>query len=77
MQENVNRVMERGEDLDALGNKAADLESGALQFSQRANHFREYMWCKNDKLKLLSSAILLLVILAIIIPIVITKHSTR
>ncbi|KAK9764941.1 Vesicle membrane receptor protein (v-SNARE) [Basidiobolus ranarum] len=71
MQENVNRVMERGERLDTLNDKAEDLESGALQFRRGANRVRKNMWWKNFKLKLIIIAIVIIVALAIIIPLVI------
>ncbi|KAK9767747.1 Vesicle membrane receptor protein (v-SNARE) [Basidiobolus ranarum] len=73
MQDNVNRVMERGERLDTLNNKAEDLESGALQFRRGANKVRKNMWWKNFKLQLIIIAIVIILLLIIIIPLVTRK----
>ncbi|ORX77838.1 synaptobrevin, partial [Basidiobolus meristosporus CBS 931.73] len=66
MQDNVNRVMERGERLDTLNNKAEDLENGALQFRRGANRVRKNMWWKNFRLKLIIIAIVVIILLVVI-----------
>ncbi|ORY01533.1 synaptobrevin [Basidiobolus meristosporus CBS 931.73] len=66
MQENVNRVMERGECLDSMNDKADDLEAGAQQFRRGVNHVRQRMWRKNLKMKIIIAAIVLLLLVIII-----------
>ncbi|ORY03093.1 synaptobrevin [Basidiobolus meristosporus CBS 931.73] len=70
MQNNVERVMERGEKLDSLNNKADQLEAGALRFKQGTNRVRKAMWWKNMKLKLIIAAIVVIILIAIIVPVV-------
>jgi len=44
MQQNINKVVERGEALESLQDKTDQLQDGALQFKRGANRVRkEYM----------------------------------
>ncbi|KAF9130979.1 hypothetical protein BGX30_013284 [Mortierella sp. GBA39] len=73
MQQNIDSVKDRGEKLDTLHHKTADLEQGAVQFRKGASGVRRQMWLKNMKwrIAIILGVILLLVI--IIVPIVKTK----
>ncbi|KAH7052552.1 synaptobrevin-domain-containing protein [Linnemannia elongata] len=70
MQQNIDSVRDRGEKLDTLHHKTADLEQGAVQFRRGASGVRRQMWLKNMKwrIAIILGVILLLVI--IIVPIV-------
>ncbi|KAG0295992.1 hypothetical protein BGZ96_010413 [Linnemannia gamsii] len=70
MQQNIDAVKGRGEKLDTLNHKTADLEQGAVQFRRGASGVRRQMWLKNMKwrIAIILGVILLLVI--IIVPIV-------
>lgn len=60
MRDNINRVNERGENLDALQDKTDNLAVSAQGFRRGANQVRKRMWWKDVKMRLL-------IVLAIII----------
>lgn len=66
MQNNIEKVMQRGEKLDSLQNKTEDLQQGALQFKKGASRVRREMWLKNLKMK-----IIIFVIIAILLALII------
>ncbi|OAD70442.1 hypothetical protein PHYBLDRAFT_94977, partial [Phycomyces blakesleeanus NRRL 1555(-)] len=66
MQENIDKVMQRGERLDDLRGKTEDLQSTAGHFRRGANQVRKRMWWKDLKWKIII-AVTILVILGIII----------
>ncbi|ORX98922.1 synaptobrevin, partial [Basidiobolus meristosporus CBS 931.73] len=66
MQDNIERVMDRGEKLDVLSNKAEDLELGARQFKKGANRVRKQMWWRDMKLRLVILAIVVILLIVII-----------
>jgi vesicle-associated membrane protein 4 len=41
MQNNINKVVERGEALESLQTKTEDLQEGAMQFKRGANKVRK------------------------------------
>ncbi|EPZ36580.1 hypothetical protein ROZALSC1DRAFT_27790 [Rozella allomycis CSF55] len=49
MQNNIQLVMDRGEQLESLQTKTDNLQQGALQFKKGANNLRKQMWWKNMK----------------------------
>ncbi|KAI8911534.1 synaptobrevin-domain-containing protein [Gorgonomyces haynaldii] len=65
MQNNINKVMQRGEQLDSLQNKTEDLQQSSLQFKRGANQVRKDMWWKDMKLKLIIGGIVAIVIVII------------
>ncbi|KAG1322760.1 hypothetical protein G6F62_010061 [Rhizopus arrhizus] len=66
MQENIDKVMQRGERLDDLRGKTEDLQATAGHFRRGANQVRKRMWWKDLKWKIII-AVTILVILGIII----------
>lgn len=47
--DNINKVMQRGEQLDTLQNKTDDLQNSSLQFKRGASRVRKAMWWKDMK----------------------------
>ncbi|KAJ3363560.1 hypothetical protein GGF32_003932 [Allomyces javanicus] len=70
MQNNIEKVMERGEKLDSLATKTEDLQQSSLQFKKGATKVRKAMWWKDLKLKLMIAAIVAVILIIIIVPIV-------
>ncbi|CAM0139653.1 Vesicle membrane receptor protein (v-SNARE) [Umbelopsis sp. WA50703] len=66
MQDNIDKVMQRGERLDDLRGKTEDLQATAGHFRRGANQVRKRMWWKDLKWKIIIG-VTVLVILAIII----------
>ncbi|KAL9536869.1 hypothetical protein MBANPS3_012298 [Mucor bainieri] len=66
MQENIDKVMQRGERLDDLRGKTEDLQATAGHFKRGANQVRKRMWWKDLKWKIII-AVTILVILGVII----------
>ncbi|OAJ41037.1 hypothetical protein BDEG_24697 [Batrachochytrium dendrobatidis JEL423] len=67
MQDNIHKVMQRGEQLDTLQNKTEDLQNSSLQFKRGANRVRKEMWWKDMKLKLIIGGVVALVLVIIIV----------
>ncbi|KAJ3038613.1 SNAP receptor, synaptobrevin [Rhizophlyctis rosea] len=70
MQENIHKVMARGEQLDTLNNKTEDLQQSSMQFRRGANRVRKQMWWKDVKMKLILAAIVSVIIIIIIVSVV-------
>ncbi|KAI9013076.1 synaptobrevin, partial [Gaertneriomyces semiglobifer] len=66
MQDNINKVMQRGEQLDTLQNKTDDLQTSSLQFKRGANRVRKQMWWKDMKMKLILGGIIAVILIIII-----------
>ncbi|KAI8379570.1 synaptobrevin-domain-containing protein [Radiomyces spectabilis] len=66
MQDNIDKVMKRGERLDDLRGKTEDLQSTSTQFRRGANQVRKRMWWKDFKWRIIIGVIIL-VILGVII----------
>ncbi|KAH8556901.1 hypothetical protein BGW37DRAFT_474707 [Umbelopsis sp. PMI_123] len=66
MQDNIDKVMQRGERLDDLRGKTEDLQATAGHFRRGANQVRKRMWWKDLKWKIIIG-VTILVILGIII----------
>jgi vesicle-associated membrane protein 4 len=56
MRENINKVSQRGERLDALQDKTDNLAASAQGFRRGANKVRKQMWWKVNSLWRLPSA---------------------
>ncbi|KAI8341658.1 synaptobrevin-domain-containing protein, partial [Chlamydoabsidia padenii] len=66
MQDNIDKVMNRGERIDDLRDRAEDLNATAGNFKRGANQVRKRMWWKDLKWKIIIGTTIL-VILGIII----------
>ncbi|KAI8084733.1 synaptobrevin-domain-containing protein [Halteromyces radiatus] len=66
MQDNIDKVMNRGERIDELRGKAEDLNATAGNFKRGANQVRKRMWWKDFKWKIIIG-LTILVIIGIII----------
>ncbi|CAH9071779.1 unnamed protein product [Cuscuta europaea] len=65
MLENIDKAIERGENLTTLTNKAEDLQNSAKQFKKQGTEIRRKMWYQNMKVKLVVLGILILLVLVI------------
>jgi len=67
MSKNIEKVMERGDNLDNLVTKTTDLEAGAAVFRDRTKVVRRKMWWKNAKMNIVLGVVAVAVILIIIL----------
>ncbi|KAL6970303.1 hypothetical protein U1Q18_030002 [Sarracenia purpurea var. burkii] len=65
MRENIDKVIDRGEVLSVLSDKASDLRDSADEFKRKGTQLKRKMWYQNMKVKLLVLGILLLLALII------------
>lgn len=65
MLENIDKTLERGENLTILADKTEDLRSQAQQFKKQGSQVRRKMWFQNMKIKLVVLGILLILALVI------------
>ncbi|KAI3980077.1 hypothetical protein MKX01_042731 [Papaver californicum] len=65
MIENIDKVVDRGEKIDILSEKAADLNSNAQEYKKKGTQLRRKLWYQNMKIKLVVLAVLLIVVLII------------
>ncbi|KAJ3315370.1 hypothetical protein HDU76_002222 [Blyttiomyces sp. JEL0837] len=75
MNDNINKVMQRGEQLETLQNKTEDLQNSSLQFKKGANQVRKEMWWKDMKMKLILGGIVLAILIIIIVSIVVSTQK--
>ncbi|XP_038614095.1 vesicle-associated membrane protein 4 isoform X4 [Tachyglossus aculeatus] len=75
MQENITKVIERGERLDELQDKSDSLSDNASAFSSRAKQLRRQMWWRGCKMKAIMALVVIILLLVIIIPLVL-KYRT-
>ncbi|XP_025943429.1 vesicle-associated membrane protein 4 isoform X2 [Apteryx rowi] len=75
MQENITKVIERGERLDDLQDKSESLSDNATAFSNRAKQLRRQMWWRGCKMKAVIALVAVILLLVIIIPIVLKYRS--
>jgi vesicle-associated membrane protein 4 len=68
MRENINKVSQRGERLDALQDKTDNLAQSAHGFRRGANRVRKQMWWKDMKMRMCLIAGIIILILVIVIP---------
>ncbi|CAG8741477.1 16484_t:CDS:2, partial [Gigaspora margarita] len=66
MRDNINRVAERGEKLDALQDKTENLSVSAQGFRRGANRVRKQMWWKDMKMRIIITLVVIALLLAII-----------
>lgn len=65
MLENIDRTIERGENLTVLTHKAEDLQNSARQFKKQGTEIRRKMWYENMKIKLVVLGIVVFLVLVI------------
>ena len=66
MRENIEMVMDRGEKIDILVDKAQDLQKEAGYYRDNGRAIKRKMWCKNMKIKLIVITVLILILVLII-----------
>jgi len=67
MSKNIEKVMERGDNLDNLVTKTTDLEAGAAVFRDQTKVVRRKMWWKNTKMNLILGIVAIVIIVIIIL----------
>ncbi|XP_034387450.1 vesicle-associated membrane protein 4 isoform X1 [Cyclopterus lumpus] len=70
MQENISKVIERGERLDDLQDKSESLSDNASAFSSRAKQLHRRMWWRDTKMKMIIASVVVALLLIIIIPVI-------
>uniref|UniRef100_A0A3Q3J908 V-SNARE coiled-coil homology domain-containing protein n=1 Tax=Monopterus albus TaxID=43700 RepID=A0A3Q3J908_MONAL len=70
MQENISKVIERGERLDDLQDKSESLSDNASAFSSRAKQLHRRMWWRDMKMKMIIALVVVALLLIIIIPVI-------
>ncbi|KAI1466529.1 synaptobrevin [Daldinia caldariorum] len=75
MRENINKVSQRGERLDALQDKTDNLAVSAQGFRRGANRVRKQMWWKDMKMRMCLIAGVIILILVIVIPSVLASQG--
>jgi len=73
MKDNLVKITERGERLDALQDKTDNLAVSAQGFRRGANRVRKAMWWKDMKMRLIIIAGLVILVIIIVVPIVVKK----
>jgi vesicle-associated membrane protein 4 len=71
MRDNINKVSQRGERLDALQDKTDNLAVSAQGFRRGANRVRKQMWWKDMKMRMCLIAGVIILLVVIIVPAVI------
>ncbi|TQV92091.1 hypothetical protein V2A60_004392 [Cordyceps javanica] len=69
MRDNINKVSQRGERLDALQDKTDNLAASAQGFRRGANRVRKQMWWKDMKMRMCIIIGIIILLAIIIIPI--------
>lgn len=75
MRENINKVSQRGERLDALQDKTDNLAVSAQGFRRGANRVRKQMWWKDMKMRICLVAVIIILIVVIVVPAVIATKK--
>ena len=68
MRENINKVSQRGEQLDSLQDKTDNLAVSAQGFRRGANRVRKQMWWKDMKMRMCLIAGIIILLIVIIVP---------
>lgn len=68
MHDNIQKVRERGENLDHLQTKTDNLANQAHGFRRGANRVRKQMWWKDMKMRMCLIAGVIILLLIIIVP---------
>ncbi|ERS99973.1 hypothetical protein HMPREF1624_03342 [Sporothrix schenckii ATCC 58251] len=75
MRDNINKVSQRGERLDALQDKTDNLAVSAQGFRRGANRVRKQMWWKDMKMRMCLIAGIIILILVIVVPAVVATRK--
>jgi len=75
MRENINKVYQRGEQLDTLQDKTDNLAQSAQGFRRGANRVRKQMWWKDMKMRMCLIAGIIILLIVIIVPAVVTTRK--
>ncbi|XP_054592275.2 vesicle-associated membrane protein 4 isoform X1 [Nothobranchius furzeri] len=75
MQENISKVIERGERLDDLQDKSESLSDHASAFSSRAKQLHRRMWWRDMKMKIVVALVVVAILLIIIIPVILRYRN--
>ncbi|KAL2089358.1 hypothetical protein ACEWY4_014046 [Coilia grayii] len=70
MQENISKVIERGERLDDLQDKSESLSDNASAFSSRAKQLHRRMWWRDVKMKAVIALVVVILLVIIIVPVI-------
>lgn len=73
MKQNINKVQERGDNIDTLQDKADQVTQSAIDFNRVAAKARKRMMWENNKWRIM----IVVVIILIIVAIAVGKHSIR
>ncbi|KAK4063482.1 uncharacterized protein Triagg1_9359 [Trichoderma aggressivum f. europaeum] len=68
MHDNMNKVAQRGQNLDALQDKTNNLAESAQDFRRGANRVRKAMWWKDMKMRVCIVVGIILLLVVIIVP---------
>lgn len=68
MRENINKVYQRGEQLDTLQDKTDNLAQSAQGFRRGANRVRKQMWWKDMKMRMCLIVGIIILLIVIIVP---------
>lgn len=68
MRENINKVSQRGENLDSLQDKTDNLAVSAQGFRRGANRVRKDMWWKDMKMRVCLVICVIVLLVVIIVP---------
>ena len=76
MENNVNLVLERGENLERLSDRAETLATGSTEFKRKAEKVKHKTWCEMWKMRILLGSIISIIVIAIIVvPVVKILHD--
>ena len=68
MRSNINKVSERGENLNSLQDKTDNLAVSAQGFRRGANRVRKQMWWKDMKMRMCLIIGIIILLIVIIVP---------
>jgi vesicle-associated membrane protein 4 len=68
MRDNINKVSQRGEQLDSLQDKTDNLAVSAQGFRRGANRVRKQMWWKDMKMRMCLIVGIVILLVIIIVP---------
>ncbi|OWA53268.1 hypothetical protein BV898_17701 [Hypsibius exemplaris] len=74
MQDNINRILERGDRLDDLESRSDNLNVNADHFRRGATQVRRRMWWQNCRMKIIIT-IVVLAIIGIIVAVAVTQSG--
>jgi len=67
MRNNIERVLERGQNLDELNLRSENLHENSESFRTQADRLRRRAWCNNTKTKFAIGGVVLVILIIIII----------